>query len=194
MRWIASALNPAVPSLFIGENVMSNEELTAVEVDELLEKVADFEAQIAAAESERNALISRYQMKILAAQELCEQKCQPAREEVELLTEQLRRYAEANITGKRRSVKLPSGTLSFRKQAPRFFFENAEANAHCEPLLKFVKANGGKYLKIEESVDWANLKSHLQCIGEQVVYEDTGEIIDGMRAEIQPDKFTVKTS
>lgn len=172
-----------------------NENLTAVEVDEILETVADLESIIAAAESERDNLIARYNGKITAARDICEQKCQPARAEIALLTEKLRRYAEENTTGKNHSIKLPSGTLSFRKQAPRFYFDDLkEAGAQSKQLLAFVKANGGKYLKVEESVDWANLKPRLKLIGDQVVYEDTGEVIGGLHAEILPDKFTVKTS
>lgn len=171
-----------------------NEQMTAVEVDEILEAVADLESVIAAAESERDALVARYRGKIETAQDICEEKCKPLRTEIALLTEQLRRYAEANITGKVRSAKFPSGTIAFRKQAPRYYFDNEEAGAQSKSLLDFVKANGGKYLKIDESVDWANLKPRLKCIDDQVVYEDTGEVITGMKAEILPDKFTVKTS
>ena len=156
-------------------------EMTAVEVDDLLEQIADREAIIATAESERDALIARYRGKIEAAQAICEETCKPLRTEIALLTEV-------------RSAKFPSGTIAFRKQAPRYYFDNEEANAQSKSLLDFVKANGGKYLKIEESVDWANLKPRLQCIDNQVVYADTGEVITGMKAEILPDKFTVKTS
>lgn len=171
-----------------------NEQMTAVEVDEILEAVADLESIIAAAQAERDAIINHCKGKIEAAQFICEQKCEPARAQIALLTEQLRHYAEANITGKVRSAKFPSGTIAFRKQAPRYYFDNEEAGAQSKSLLAFVKANGGKYLKIDESVDWANLKPRLKCIDDQVVYEDTGEVITGMKAEILPDKFTVKTS
>lgn len=171
-----------------------NENLTAVEVDEILETVADLESIIAAAQAERDNLIARYNEKITAAQIICEEKCKPARAEIALLTEKLRRYAEENTTGKHRSIQLPSGTIGFRRQAPRFYFDDGEAGAQNKSLLAFVKANGGKYLKVEESVDWANLKPRLKLIGDQVVYEDTGEVIGGLHAEIPPDKFTVKTS
>lgn len=173
---------------------MINEKLTVVEVEEMLDRISGYEEMIGFAEMERDALTAHYNSKIEAANEICEQKCKPWRAEIALLTEQLRQYAEDNTTDKRRSVKLPSGTLSFRKQAPRFYFDEGEANAQNPALLKFVKANGSKYLKVEESVDWANLKPRLQCIGDQVVYEETGEIIAGMKAQILPDKFTVKTS
>ena len=171
-----------------------NENLTAVEVDEILEAVGDYEKLIAIAESERDNLIARYNEKITAARDICEQKCQPLRAEIALLTEKLRRYAEANITGKVRSAKFPSGTIAFRKQPPRYFCGDEEAGAQSKSLLAFVKANGGKYLKVAESVDWEHLKPRLKCIGDQVVYEETGEVISGMKAEILPDKFTVKTS
>lgn len=173
---------------------MSDKGLSVVEVEEMLDAISGYEELISVAEMERDALTAHYKGKITAAEEICEQKCLPLRAEIALLVEQLRCYAEANTTEKRRSVRLPSGTLSFRKQAPRFYFDDGEANAQNPTLLKFVKANGGKYLKVEESVDWANFKPRLQCIGEHVVYDETGEIIEGMKAQILPDKFTVKTS
>lgn len=173
---------------------MIMDELTTVEVDELIEKVSDYEARIAEAEAERDALIQRYQAKILKANELCDEKCASSRVEIALLTERLRRYASEHVTEKRRSLKYPSGTLSFRKQAPKFYFEdNREVDAKNEQLLEFVRANARDYLKVAEFVDWKGLKTKLKVEADKVFYAETGEEIEGMKAQVFPDTFTVKT-
>lgn len=172
---------------------------TAIEADELLERISEQKAIIDAAEAERDAFISRYEEKIEMAKALCDDKTKDARDEITLLTEQLKRYAEANLTGKKRSVQLPSGTLSFRKQQPRFFYDDlTSADAKSERLIDFVKHNAHEFLKVkvEEAVDWEHFRRKLSFDegGQDVFYTETGEIIDGLHAQILPDKFTVKTS
>lgn len=169
---------------------------TAIEADELLARISEQKAIIDAAEAERDAFIDHYQSKIEMAKALCGDKTKDARETIALLTEQLKRYAEANLTGKSRSVKLPSGTLSFRKQQPRFFYDDlTSADAKSERLIDFVKHNAHEFLKVkvEEAVDWEHFRRKLDFSedGQDVVYTETGEIIDGLRAQMLPDTFKV---
>ena len=175
-----------------------DEELTAVEVDDLLAAIADFEKKIKSAESERDALIAHYQEKIFAAGKIFEDKTAQVKLEIASLTERLRRYAVANLPDNgRRSLVYPSGKLAFRKQPPKFFFDDlTEANGRDERIIHFVKHNAHRFLKVkvEESVDWAQFKTKLSYTGDAVVYKETGEIIDGLHAHILPDKFTVTTS
>ena len=171
---------------------------TAIEADELLERISEQKAIIDAAEAERDAFISRYEEKIEMAKALCDDKTKDARAEITLLTEQLKRYAEANLVGKSRSVKLPSGTLSFRKQQPRFFYDDlTQAGARNKRLIDFVKHSAHEFLKVkvDESVDWEHFMRQLDFSddGQDVVYTATGEIIDGLRAQTLPDKFKVET-
>ena len=172
------------------------DELTALEADELIDKIAIHEARIKFAEQERDAFIARYNEKISAARTICDDKCKSARESIAYLTELLRRFAEANVSDKKRSVSLPSGTLAFRKNSPRFFFDDLkEANSADERLIHFVKHNAADYLKVkvEESVDWAKFKAQLEVGDEGLVsFKATGEVIDGLHAQIVPDSFTVK--
>ena len=160
-----------------------NEELEfELAADALLEEIAQREAEIKAAEHERDAFIARYQMKIAAAEDICERKTREARESIALITEELRRYAVTQITDKKRSVTLPGGTLAFRKQEPKFFFDDLkEANGSDERLIHFVKHNAHSFLKVkvEESVDWAKFKRQLSISddGSNVFLKDTAEII-----------------
>ena len=173
---------------------MMTEELTLVEVDEILEKIADRESEIKAMEAQRDEMIARYQAKIDRAKKICEQATAENRETIAFWTEKLRRYAVANVTDKKRSIKLPSGTLSLRKQSPKFFFDGKEITGSNETLIDFVKKSAPEFLKTktEEYADWSNFKTQLVIDGDNVTFKATGEVIDGLRAQILPDKFTIK--
>jgi len=164
------------------------------QAEDTLAKIADYEAQIKAAEQQRDALILHYERKIADAQKICVDDTTFARQEIASLTEDLRRFAEIAITGKKRSIKLPSGILGFRKQSPKFFFDDLkEANARDQRLIHFVKHHAYDFLKVkvEEYVDWAKFKTKLDTDGDNVFYVDTGEIVEGLHAQFLPDTFTV---
>lgn len=170
------------------------EPLTKQDADIVLEEIAEYEAGIRAAEKERDEFIARYQEKIDRAKEICEKATADARCQIALLTEQLRQFAAANVTDKKRSIPLPSGTLSFRKQAPRYYFGDKEVTADNPDLIDFTRLYYGEYVKTKEYVDWANFKTKLKIDGDAVYFADTGELIDGLKVQILPDKFTVKTN
>ena len=159
------------------------EELTKIEADEVLEQIAEYQAQIRAAEDERDKFTIRYRMKIEHANEICEEATEHARQRITELTEMLRRFAEANLPEGRKSIKLPSGTLKFRKTEPKYFINGREASGKSAELLTFAKANAPEYVKTTEYVDWAGLKKHLQ---------ETGLYVEGLQVQELPDKFTVE--
>ena len=170
-------------------------EMTVVDADAILEQIADIQAQIKICEGERDALINRYRGKITAAENICDDATKPLHEEIALLTEQLRRYAADHVSDKKRSVKLPSGTLAFRKVAPKFFFDAQEVSGSNEQLIQFVKDNAPDFLKVKtvETADWANFKKQLVIDGDNVFLADTGELVNGLTVQQFPDEFTVKT-
>lgn len=167
----------------------------AVEAEKLLEKLSGYQAIVKAAENERDALIAYYQQKILTAQSICDDKIKAVQEPIDYLTDQLRTYAEERVTDKKRSVKLPSATLYMKKQSPKFFFDDLKtANAHDQRLINFVKNNAQEFLKVSysESVDWASLKKKLTVSDNgDVSFADTGEIVDCLHAQFQPDSFSI---
>lgn len=170
---------------------MMDNNMTIVEAEETLEKIAELEKVIRGNEQKRDALIAHYQDKIQAAETICDRDSAQARVEIALLTEQLKRYAENNLAGNKKSIALPSGKLAFRKQPTRFFFDNEEVTARDERLIKFVKAGAPEFVKTTEYVAWDRLKPKLTVDGDNVYFADTGELISGLRGQIQPDKFTV---
>ena len=160
------------------------DELTKVQADEVLEQIAQYQAQIKAAEDERDEFIDHYAMKIASANDICERATEYARQEIAALTETLRRFAEANLPAGRKSIKLPSGTLKFRAVEPKYFINGREASSKSAELLTFAKDNAPQYVKTTEYVDWSGLKKYLQ---------ETGEVIDGMEIQQCPDTFKVET-
>ena len=167
------------------------------QADDAIERISKLEKIISEAQQDFDDFKHHFELKILAAQKIFDEKTKDAREEIALLTEGLRQVAQSQITAKRRSVKLPSGTLSFRKQPPKFLFGDlTEVNAKDPRLINFVKQNAHDYLKvkIEESVDWANFKTKLIADEDKVIFADTGEFLDCLRVQILPDKFTVNLS
>lgn len=176
------------------DNNMTIVDMTIVEAEETLGKIAELEKVIRGNEQKRDALIAHYQEKIQAAETICDRDSAQARVEIALLTEQLKRYAENNLDGNKKSIAFPSGKLAFRKQPTRFFFDDMqEARSTDERLIKFAKANAPEFVKITETVAWDKLKQKLVVDGEEVFYNATGELINGLRAQVQPDKFTVTT-
>ena len=99
-------------------------ELTLIDVEELLAQIATYQAQIQSLEDKRDQFVAHYQEKIRAAETICDRESAQARVEIALLTEKLRRYAENNLEDGKKSIAFPSGKLAFRKQPTRFFFGN----------------------------------------------------------------------
>lgn len=159
------------------------DEMTKIQADELLEQIAEYQAQIKAAEDERDEFIAHYEMKIASANDICEKATIRARQEIAVLTEALRHFAEANLPAGRKSIKLPSGTLQFRTVTPKYFIDGQEASGKSAKLLAFAKANAPEYVKTAEYVDWSGLKRYLA---------ETGEYVEGLEVQEYPDTFKVE--
>lgn len=164
--------------------------MTAIEVDAVLERLANLKGEVAKLESERDEQIKQLN-------EQCERGTQDLRDEITILRERLKDYAEAvTIATGKKTLKYQSGALKFRSQAPKFYFnDKSEPHAKHEQLIKFVKASAPDCLKVQtiESVDWAKLKTRLTVDGGEVFYSTTGELIDDLHAYESPDKFIVET-
>ena len=172
------------------------EQMTVFEADEILTQIADLEAKIKAVETERDAFIEIYQNKIMRAVELCEQKTVGDRQQIAILTEELRRFAADNLPENKKSIRLPSGSMAFKKQQPKFYIGETEVGGGNKQLIEFCKAVAPEFVKqkIVETADWAELKKHLTIEDDKVFFADTGELIDGLTAQEFPDKFTITTA
>lgn len=174
-----------------------NEQMTAFEADELLEKIGEHQKTINDAAFELDMFVSRYEEKICRARTLFMEKTAAARLEIANLEEQLRRYAADNLPENSKTINLPSGQLSFRKRRPKFYFDDlSEVSGTDERLIQLVKANAPEFVKtkVTETADWASLKKNLHFDESGVYLTETGQILEGIHAQEFPDEFTVTTA
>ena len=106
----------------------------------------------------------------------------------EIYTGALRRWFENGA--ERRELKaswrvpLPDGTLVLTKPS--------ETLAHDDDaLLAFVKQHRPEFVRVKESVDWAELKKHLHVEDGAAYFADTGEMPDGVTVTEKPSEFKI---
>lgn len=80
-----------------------------------------------------------------------------------------------------RSYKLPSGTLVMKMPGPAFDHDD-------KTLIPWLKKNWPEYVKVEESVDWKELKKQLKVAGTGMVTED-GEVVPGVKVTPKQPEF-----
>lgn len=100
----------------------------------------------------------------------------------------LREYmetVETKETKTQRIYQLLSGKLITKKPTVRVRRDD-------EVLAAWARENAPEYIKSSETVLWGDLKPFLRVAGESVIYEGTGEIIDGLGVEETEETFEVK--
>ena len=106
----------------------------------------------------------------------------------EIYTGALRRWFENGA--ERRELKaswrvpLPDGTLVLTKPSETLSHDD-------DTLLAFVKQNRPEFVKVKESVDWAELKKHLHVEDGAAYFADTGEMPDGVTVTEKPSEFKI---
>ncbi|MBR0062063.1 MAG: host-nuclease inhibitor Gam family protein, partial [Selenomonadaceae bacterium] len=115
-------------------------ELTEIEVEEMFGKVRALKNLIAEAQNRRDNFQTLYRQKIARAEEIFQTDTQYYSAELDAVTKRLRRFAEKNITGKKRSMKFPSGTLSFTKQTPQFFIGGQAVTNDNPKLIELARS------------------------------------------------------
>lgn len=105
-------------------------------------------------------------------------------------------YAKQQITGKKKSMKLPTGTFGFKAQQPDFIKDD-------EKLLAWADENAKEYIKIKKEVEWGELKKactvakmpEITPFGKMektVLISPDGQVIDSVTVVERGDKFYVK--
>lgn len=89
---------------------------------------------------------------------------------------------------KLKSIKLPHGTIKFRKQQPEY--------VRNEPaLIEWAKQSDKTGLiKIKESLDWATMKKGITAADGKAIYNETGEVLEHVEIIEREDKFEVVTN
>lgn len=99
--------------------------------------------------------------------EKIEEEKERLRNKTSFLENQLLNYfmsKERKRTKTQETYKLPSGILKLKYKAP-------ELKRNDDELLKWIKENNKKYLKVTESVNWSELKK------EVIISESHGKVI-----------------
>lgn len=70
-------------------------------------------------------------------------------------------------------------------------FPTTDYKKDDERLLEWAKESAPEFVKVKESVDWAEMKKHVAIAGDGRVAID-GEIVDCIRAEEKPGRLDIK--
>jgi len=100
--------------------------------------------------------------------------------------------AEQLAGGRKKSVALPSGTVSLRSRDPEFFVNGIKVTAKNKQLTENVKKFAPEFIKIEEYTDWAGLKETLTVTKLGHVVNSDGEILNWITGAERDDVINVK--
>ena len=118
-------------------------------------------------------------------QQYREERMRPLDNQIAFYEEALRtfamnEYAETN----RKTIKLPNGTLSIRKQPPKYIYSDEE-------VLNFLKENNlNDYIRVKEEVNKKDLKKAAKITNNNQMMID-GKEVPGVVVVPQDDKFEV---
>lgn len=145
--------------------------------------------KITEAFAERDRLVAIADAKIKELQEQKKALVEKAESANGYLTGKLYDYFQtvkpSTATKTQTTYKLLSGTLVLKKQQPEFVRDETA-------MVAWAKASAPTFVKVKESVDWAELKKQTTVDGEAVVLAESGEVIPGIKAVQREDVFEVK--
>jgi len=152
--------------------------------DWALRKIAERDAEFARLEEIAKAQIAKIEEHIDAESD-------KSNRDNAYLIGKLREYfetVESKETKTQKKYKLLSGSLIMQKPKAKPVYDKAE-------LLEYVKsAKMDDFIKVEESVKWADLKKTLDFSSGAAVIAETGEVIDCIKVEDTLESFGVETN
>lgn len=102
--------------------------------------------------------------------------------------------AEKIADGKKKSVKLPSGTVGFRAGGETWKMGHEKVEATTPALLAFVKQDDDSFVKVQESVRWGDYKKTLRVMEDGRVVSASGQIVEGMTVTRGAPSFYVEVA
>ena len=143
--------------------------------------------KIVAENAERDRLIKLADERIKELSDKKKELTDKAADKTNYLTALLRMYfdtIEPKATKTQSTYKLLSGKLVLKHQQPEYVLDDAQ-------MVSWAKTAAPAYIKVKESINWAELKKLTVVNGETVVLADTGEVIPGAVAKERDDVFEV---
>lgn len=132
------------------------------------------------------------EMQISKIKQWQEQETRDNDSSISYLTSLLEPYAKSQLDGKKKTIKMPSGNVSFRTVSPGYFIAGNKVDGNNEILLNHVRQSDPEYLKIEESVNWTEFKKELTLTSAGQIITADGEVLSFISAVEYPDSVTVK--
>ena len=162
------------------------------DVNGILVKIGVHQHHIDAEKDKLNQAVAYFKKFIDNAKEIFDSETKDDTFAIEELKLKLQRYYDANPPKGRKSHKFAAGSFGYNKAQTKYFYNDGEVNSDNPDLVKFCYSNGlPEYVKTKEYLDWAGLKKNLDFDNpDRVILADTGEVIDGLRAQ---KVFSVKT-
>lgn len=128
--------------------------------------------------------INRYEMSLINKIKVLKEKLEKVKNEKEYKISRrdsyLLEYFESiddkakKKTKTQEKYRLPSGEIVKKYPGPQYNKDN-------DTLVRWAKDSQlDEYIEVKESVKWAELKKKTEVVGGQLVYKDTGEIVEGI--------------
>lgn len=143
--------------------------------------------KIMAENAERDRLIKIADERIKELNDKKRELMDKTADKTNYLTALLRMYfdtIEPKATKTQATYKLLSGKLVLKHQQPEYVLDDVQ-------MVSWAKAAAPAYIKVKESINWAELKKQTAVNGESVVLAETGEVIPGIVAKDREDVFEV---
>ena len=169
------------------EEYVDTEPMTAAEF--LIDEIAK---HIETAKSVADSILEARRQEIMTWRD--NELIAPEQAAIDRLEPLLRSIVERKTKGTgKKSLSLPSGRAGFRSVEPSFFFHGEKADATNGLFVADLAVKGNSpYIKQKPVLDWTGFKKSLRIADDGSVCTADGELIDGLTAQINPDKFYVK--
>jgi hypothetical protein len=178
-----------------------------IEIEEAKDLGIDVEADTLKIHSHSQAdyflgLLNKAQKEVEYINTICDAKIQQT-------TDRVNRFREQNISGlssqinyykmlletyivdelansKKKSIKLPEGTLGIKKQADKIDYDE-------EIVIDYLKVNHPELVRVKtkEEIDKTSLKKLAESLNGSLVID--GKEVEGIKVLPQPDKFYIKS-
>lgn len=124
-------------------------------------------------------------------------ECESAQSDIEFFRSVLEPFIKAEIeksNGKKKSIKLPSGSCGYRRQGMVFRMDGKVVDAENETMKGWLRENHAALIDMvtAEKMLWNEVKKRLVPLEDGRVMFDDGEIIEGLTAEEPEPTFYMK--
>ena len=172
------------------EEYVDTEPMVAAEF--LIDAIAKHQRAIEIAKSLAEEILEERRKQIMTWRD--EDLIAPQQAAIDRLEPLLRSIVERKTKGTgKKSLSLPSGRAGFRSVEPSFFFHGEKADATNKLFVTEIYSKGNSpFIKQKPVLDWTGMKKSLRIADDGSVCTSDGELIDGLTAQSNPDRFYVK--